>query len=771
MFLQKGDEAYKSGDYAEAVTAYSAAVDSFPDAPAVAEMRQAALQRLAQASTEHGRQLAQKGDVEGAKAVLDRVLADGVMPDDQAALTYRAQLDDPIRTNPALTAEHAANVDEVRRGLYMAEGAYDLGKFDEATERYKDVLRIDPYNKAARRGMEKVTAQKREYARSAYDEARASILGEVDAAWELPLKPKLDLPELQRVTELDGLADRTISLRNKLSRIEVPNFQLEGATLMEAMDLFRLRARENDTFELDPRFKGVNITANLGSSDTSPAKEILSRKLELQLSNVPLDEILKYITENTGTRARVDEFAITLLPAGAGSEELINRNFRVPPDLLSNLAATAGDAVELDEIFDAEIGEGGILPERMGVQEALAKQGVLFPDGASASLNGSTNILRVTNTANNLDIIEQIVSMISLTEPVSVAVRVTMLKVEQNRLEEIGFDWLLDNFSFGDSAGAYAEEFNIAGGSVGNGTAITDVPGVPGGRNAVTNPITAGNRSGDGAISTDSINSLIAAGSSGGRQSNDRAPGVFGVNGTIDSGTLRTLMRGLDQKKGVDIMARPSVTTRSGQSASIFVVEEFIYPTEYEPPELPTNVGTVDIFGLGEGGFFNGIGPQVGAAPVTPATPTAFEKKDVGVTLEVLPVADANKQFVDVTLSPTITEFDGFINYGSPINSVGLQGDLSGVTSVLTENSILMPVFSVRRTNSNLIVADGATIVIGGLLKDEIEDVEDKTPILGDIPVVGKLFRSDARSHTSTAVVFFVNVQLLDPTGRPYADR
>jgi general secretion pathway protein D len=125
---------------------------------------------------------------------------------------------------------------------------------------------------------------------------------------------------------------------------------------------------------------------------------------------------------------------------------------------------------------------------------------------------------------------------------------------------------------------------------------------------------------------------------------------------------------------------------------------------------------------------------------------------------------------VDVSLKPEITDFDGFVNYGSPINATDV-GILGQVTTQLTENAILMPVFSIRRADSNLVVADGATIVIGGMLKQEITDVQDKTPVLGDIPVVGRLFQSEAESTRSIAVLFLVNVELLDPTGRPYRER
>jgi general secretion pathway protein D len=765
MLLIKGDEGYKAGRYREASEAYAGARDAFPNAPATAELRSAATQRYAQASVELGRELSRKGDVAGAKVVVDKVLLDSVAPDDLGAKAFRAELDDPIRTNPVLTKEHAADVDQVRRLQYTAQGAFDLGKFDEANVHYMEILRIDPHNTAARRGLERISAQKTSYFDSAYDEARAEALGQVEAAWELQLNPDLVIPEIADTGGINASPESLIPLSTKVQRIVIPQFRLEQGTLLEAIDLLRLRASENDTFEIDPARKGLNIAINLGDPTISPGKDILAKTFDLNVSNVPLGTLLKYITDITGTTFKVDDFAVTINPAGMYSDELISRTYRVPPDFLSNLTSGSTAEAQPVDIFNTEIGAGGLLAERKGAQQAFAEQGISFPEGASASFNATSNTLRVVNTVANQDIIQQIIDSIAQTEPVSVAVRVTMLKVQQDRLEELGFDWMLNTFTFGgDSWIPGASQLNLSGGTTGNGSPITDIAGIPGALFA-TSPITAGNRSGDGAFNGDTVDSLIAAGSTGGRQTSNRAPGILGLNGVVGGATVQMLMRGLNQKKGVDLMAQPSVTTRSGQAASIFLVDEFIYPTEYEPPELPTSVGILED---ADGNLING--GSGGSFPVTPATPTAFETRDVGITLEVLPVADANRRYVDVTLNPVITDFDGFLNYGSPINSTS-TGLLGPVTTVLTQNEILMPVFSVRKVNTNLVVADGATIVIGGLLKEEITNVNDKTPILGDIPVVGRLFQSDAKKHISTAILFLVNVELLDPTGRPYRDR
>ena len=757
--LRKGDQAYTAGRYSEAVEAYAGARDLIPNASISAELRAAATERYAQASVEYARVLSRGGDVAGAKAAVDKVLDDSVAPNNLGALTFRGQLDDPIRTNPALTAEHAKDIDSVRRLLYTAEGAYNLGKFDEANSKYKDVLRIDPTNTAARRGMEQVANAKGTYHAAAYDHTRAEMLGQIESGWEIQV-PTLEMEATLGSLTSDNSSPDFVSVKNKLDRIIIPKIALDQSSLDEALDFLRLKVAENDTLELDPARKGVNFTVNLGPPDSPEAQKIRAIRFDLQLSNLPLSQILKYIGDITRTSVTTDDFSVIISPSGGASKTLIARTYRVPPDFITTLSAGAPAAAS-DDPFGAASATEGILSKRLGAQEALTLQGVSFPEGASASYTPAINTLRVVNTETSQDFVAQIIETLAKTEPVMVSVKVTMIKVEQSRLEELGFDWFLENANFnGNLVGT--------GGTLGNGRPSADVATIGG----ITklNPVTAGNRSGDFATTSDGIDGLIK--NQGGRQESNPAPGIVGLAGTFNDANVKMLMRGLDQKTGVDIMAQPTTVTRSGQSSTIKIVREFIYPTEYEPPELPNSVGVTDetVFIGPNGSLIPGSSTSSGVFPVTPATPTAFETKEVGITLEVLPVADANKQFITVTLNPVFSDFDGFVNYGSPINSTN-QTPFGPQTVEITKNAILMPVFSKQSTTSTVDVADGATVVIGGLMQEVVELVDDKTPILGGIPIVGRLFQSTTKKPVSKMILFMVNVELMDPTGHRYRDR
>ena len=79
-------------------------------------------------------------------------------------------------------------VEEVKKLLADAEGYYNSGRYDLAFKKYEQVLAIDPYNTAARRGEEKIDNAKYNYNEEAYNETRARAVWQVEKGWEQPVK-------------------------------------------------------------------------------------------------------------------------------------------------------------------------------------------------------------------------------------------------------------------------------------------------------------------------------------------------------------------------------------------------------------------------------------------------------------------------------------------------------------------------------------------------------------------------------------------------------
>jgi general secretion pathway protein D len=159
---------------------------------------------------------------------------------------------------------------------------------------------------------------------------------------------------------------------------------------------------------------------------------------------------------------------------------------------------------------------------------------------------------------------------------------------------------------------------------------------------------------------------------------------------------------------------------------------------------------------------------------VSPATPTSFEKRDVGVSLEVEPQVGADNYTIDLSLSPEVVEFDGFVNYGSQIigprydPALIAAGNLSGIgTFIITPNVMNQPIFSVRKVTTSVSIWDGQTVALGGLIREDVQKVNDKVPILGDIPLAGRLFRSNVDQKIKRNLIIFVTARLMDAEGKP----
>ncbi len=739
--LRQGDVAYNSAKFGEAVEVYQKAFELIPVGELTFEIKAAAAQRYAQAVVENAKALSRFGQYDVARSQLNSVLEPGVSPKNAAVIEMLAKLDDPIRTSPTLTPELVNDIQNVSRWLRKGESFFNEGNFDKSMETYDEALKIDPYNKAARRGIEKVSIAATDYAHTSGDERRAAALAQVSELWERKVQPEGNIQIAEFASgdgELVGLAQTYKS--NKLKTTIVPTVNFKEMNFEQALRMVRMWARELDTTELDPNKKGLNFVTRFGDREAGFLPKIEAARFNLQLSNVPLATVLDYVTQATGTYWRVEQYAVVIRPVGAYTAELSTRTFRVPPGFMSD----SGKEQASDDVFASP--QSGIQTKTSPIDYFKAL-GIDFPKGTSAFYTKTNNTLKVTNTPRALDSIDAFVRNQSLKENVQVVITTTIIDTSQDNLEELGFDWLLDPVAFNNN------RTSISGGTRGNGDLI--VPIGEAGPTTTFNgsPVTSGNSSGSSMFSADSIDARIAGlviTDPNARASELRAPGILQVTGVTDGSSIQAILRGLDNKKDNTELHVPSVVIALGHRASVRSSREMLYPTEYEPGEIVAR----------------------GSVPSLPSNPTAFDVRELGVRMEYEPTVSDDRLYIDLNVAPEIVEFEGFVNYGSPIQQAAID-PLTGlvIPLVTNRNEILQPIFRVLRINTNVTIRDGHTMVIGGLIEQKIESVNDKIPILGDLPLLGRFFQSDGIRSSRRAIIIFVKAELVDPTGRPWRNR
>jgi len=773
QLVAKGDQAMRDKDFELAYVNYLDAVEKIPAGSATAAQRGPAMAKFSDAGIAYANFLIQNGRYSDAERVAKTILLPQFNPGFRPAVQLLSNLEQSDYYNKTVTPQFAADRDEVTKLLVEADGFYATGRYDLAMKRYEQVLNIDSYNSAARMGMERVNNQKSNYYTSARNETRSRMLWLVDRAWERPVR-RFQGRETGAGESREVAATGTEAINAKLNRIIIPKISLTDATIREAVDFLKQRSRELDTTTTDPaKQRGVNIVLKLPNPtiepavadpnapvpapDAGPAAPVVTgdSKVTLALNNVPLIEALRYLTELAGLKYKVEPFAVSIVPITENTDELLTKEYRVPPGFIPANTGAADSTLPVAGTTGPDLNDAR-LKGRLDALTFLKDQGVLFPTGASAQYIPAGSKLIVRNTQNAIDLIDTLVDAANGIQPTQVEIETKFLEITQNNLKELGFDWLLGPFSIGGGVYGAGGTAGYGGSAVDAAAAATNPFGALG-----ANPITGGLRSGagttpDAAVTANSIDALLARIPPGVVSA---APSMFGFGGIFSNTQFQVIIRALNQKKGVDLMSAPKVTTKSGNKAVVKVVREFPYPTQFDPPQVPAaSEGTVT------GGVVGGVIALSGV--VTPTTPTEFARRNVGVTLEVEPVVGPDNYTIDLNLSPEVVEFEGFVNYGSPI--VG-PSSTAGIISVfnITDNSINQPIFATRKVTTSVSIWDGQTVALGGLIREDVQKVQDKVPILGDIPLAGRLFRSDVDQKIKRNLIIFVTARLMDAEGRP----
>lgn len=447
-----------------------------------------------------------------------------------------------------------------------------------------------------------------------------------------------------------------------------------------------------------------------------------------------------------------------------GTAEVVESAFKgeSPREILSaEMIRQVNESWDISDTVQMRTYEVGAKMAQEMVQDAGSKAAVLdvrnffmgisFPEGTSAYYRPDFNRLVVHQTAANLQAIDHMMGRFSR-EPLykQVKIETKFIEVEQETLNELGFNWdFKDNWNISDNVTMDTASQTL----------------------------------------TDTLRSFVPGGTL-----------TLTKDGWLP---LDLTIRALEQSEGADVLSTPSVTTTDGTTAQIWVGNREILPTEFSPNSDDGTSVSIS---------YNG-----------------WQERNIGVHLEVTPsVADNN--LINLELTPEVIDLVSYDTYevtpsnasmliwsGADASEMATMGryPIPNVPGMDTAWNIMsatlggkdpngedpgavgnnsgyfderrkvrneefgvavpqlvgaLPVLRVRKIHTNLTVADGSTVGMGGLIYDKLETYKDRVPVLGSIPFIGRLFRSEGEHSVKLNLMIFVTATQVDVHGRRATD-
>lgn len=143
--------------------------------------------------------------------------------------------------------------------------------------------------------------------------------------------------------------------------------------------------------------------------------------------------------------------------------------------------------------------------------------------------------------------------------------------------------------------------------------------------------------------------------------------------------------------------------------------------------------------------------------PGTSAITFTTQPVETGPILDVVPYVLSDGYTINLALIPSLTDFNG---YDTPPNIPSVTGSLNVV-----QLPVILPDFTVRQVVTTVNVWDNQTVVLGGLISSQVSDTKDKVPVIGDVPLLGRLFQSASKDAVKKNLMIFVTATIVDPAG------
>ena len=596
-------------------------------------------------------------------------------------------------------------------------------EYGRAARKFQEVLLINPFNADALQCLRAVNDRIGSIGVRRYHNEHRKMMGEVEWKTATPYQP---FSESSAQNLLDsGTAkakpeNKGSELHRRLNDIKIPKVVLSDMTIGEVVDYIRAESVRHD-----PDKRGINIVY-LRSLPKKANEDAAANNNVSGDDGAPADQPRNQGDNNGQNPA--EEQRITL--------NITNQSVLKVLDILCERTNSPKMCYQVDEnavmIFPENLDLGGMMTEAIHInleegttdeslKNDMITNGVKFRPGSGAGVTYNAKLGRVVikNDSKNLEKMKAFLESRKTNDDAMVQLQIKLVEMSQNDIDELAFNW------------QYAVNANQSYYTRGNNTAT---------------PLSSGRTLTNATIMQSSSNELLRyyMPDSNHTTSLYQDSTYAFVWANSDGTKINANMFALDWADSKDVLASPRITTLPGHTAKIEMVTIRYFPEDWDTIDVDTQYGS-------------GVGFSI--TRVT-AQPNLDKEKKLGPKFEIKPeiITRGEEKLIKLHLHFPIETFsDEWVIYDNTQNGGDDDGDY-----------IQMPVFNTRNITCDVILGDGETIVLGGVNRDDTTTVNDKIPILGDIPIIGRLFQSKYSNASKNNLLIFLTGRLVKPDGSAY---
>ncbi|MBR5901743.1 hypothetical protein IKZ40_05285 [bacterium] len=610
--------------------------------------------------------------------------------------------------------------EQVYQMIKQAEEKVVNGQYEEAKTILKQAIKLESEDPRPRRMLRDVIAKQNKVIKSEQELERSQIM--LDVLRKISPEASEDTEDVgSEATDAPGEVARKAMWARLMNKI--PAVSLDNNTVSEAVQF--LIEEGNIPIVLDAA--GVND------------------KISLDAEGPTILTVIEYICDTANLNYIVTGSAVII---AKGDGQMETRIWTVSPGVVSKASEMETEESSSDAfggIFDTDTGSDEDFtametePELVRALKDYIGQEV---EGSSIFLEPVSGTLVARNTVKNLELIDSYLKNLDESgDQVQVEIQARFIQISDQDLNEISFGMKLR--SPWKVISAHNKDGNAL---VANPTDFT----------GALRRYSKGTRNSRYADRLSSVMNMVGVSTVGNNQITDEVLGFF-TNALTDP-EVGLIFNAIDNKTNADVLSAPSVTTVSGQPrVTIKQITEIMYPedyTVYKPAIIYSSSSQFNLLNPSNG-------PDISAMPGY-ATVESTLKEDVGIELTVSPIVADDKRTVSMDIScKTSSEIE-------PRSvSVYVGNETLGIDAIELD----IPRFKFSEVKTQVVVADGETVVLGGMVTETLRQYKDKVPFLGDLPIIGRFFRAEGSYNEKKHLLIFVKTNIITPSGELYRDR